>query len=91
LEEWRHGATVETHVLFQEAEEMLNGEAPQVHPAQVLRGDIFRTRPEEPERTLVARRTVFLQELDTDDGSHDFGQPLEMQLMPDPYPDFLLA
>ena len=32
---------VETHVLFQEAEQMLNGEAPQVHAAQVLRCNVL--------------------------------------------------
>ena len=82
---------VETHMLLQEAEQMLNGEAPQVHAAQVLRGNVFGTRPEEPERAFVARRTVFLQELYADDGTHHLGQSLEMQLMPDTHAHVLLA
>ena len=59
---------VEPHMLFQEPKQVLNGEPPQVHPAQVLRDDIFRTRPEEPDWMPGARRAVLLQELYTDDG-----------------------
>ena len=77
--------------MFQEPEQMLNGEPPQIHPAQVLRGNSFWTRPEEPERAFVTRCPVFLQELDTDDGTHNFGKPLEMQFVPDTHPHLLLA
>lgn len=58
---------VETQVLFQEPEQVLNGKSPQVHAAQVLRGNLFWTRPEEPQWTLGARGSVFLQELYADD------------------------
>ena len=82
---------VEAHTLLQKPEQMLDGKAPQVHMAQVLRRNLFRAGPEEPQRTFVTRRAVFLQELYTDHRPFQFGQPLEMQLVPDTHLHLLFA
>jgi hypothetical protein len=57
---------VESHVLFQEAEQVLNREPPQLHAAQVLRSNLLQTHPEEPERLLAAWCAIFIQKLYTD-------------------------
>ena len=70
---------------------MLHGEPPQGHAAQVLQGTLFRASPEEPQWTVVAWCAVFLLKFYAGNGTHHVGQPLEMELVPDPHPDFLLT
>lgn len=53
-------------MLFEKAEQMLNGEAPQVHAARVLRSDTFRASPKQPDWTFVTRRAIVFQEFHKD-------------------------
>ena len=50
---WR-ATSVEPHMLFQKAEHVLDGEAPEVHAAEVGQCDGLRTSPEEIERSFEA-------------------------------------
>ena len=49
---------IQSQMLLQETEVMLDGEAPQIHAAQVLRRHVGRTGPKQPERAFVARGPI---------------------------------
>jgi hypothetical protein len=87
----RRTVAIGAHVLFEKAEQMLNGKTPQVHPAQVLQRHAFGTCPKQPDGTFVTRCAILFQKLYAHNCSHQAGQTLEVQLTPGTYTHFLFA
>ena len=73
---------VEAKMLFDEAKEVFDGEAPKIHAAQLAERNRDRARPKQPHRQFVAWRAIRLQKLNADHAAHQFRQPFEMQGMP---------
>ena len=69
-------------VLFEKTEQVLNGEPPQIHSAQVLQRHIFGTRPEQPDGTFVTGCAIVFQKLNAQHRSRDAGKAFEVQFVP---------
>ena len=82
---WIRRATgAKSHVLFEEAEHVLDGEAPKIHATEILKGHGGGSSPEEINRPLEPGCTVGFQELDAQDQPHQRRQLAEVQVMPGP-------
>jgi hypothetical protein len=68
---------IQNQVLLHKAEGVFDGEAPEVHPAQVGGRDGGGASPEQPQGALVARRAVVSQELQSQDTPHQGYQRVE--------------
>ena len=75
-------AAIQSHVLFEKPEHVLNGEPPQVHLAQLLQKDTGWSSPEQPHGLFVAGLPIRLQEFDPQHHDNQFRQFLEMQPFP---------